>query len=680
MLSFLHKKVFIRDVLPKYFAFKNDTRSLEPLIQILKGVQNQGLESLVEYLQKNVNIAENLSYYLHSIFGQRHFNISLTEANILAENGFFPELKKRILNTILPNVENENSIWYLIDNITIRPAKDFKFLSKTSQDTFFELMRLLDFEDIVLQKFVKNELYLSVNVLAWRAIGNALDVEVLNMAPEYKDFDNPFMALQDELDIITRKFKEDCGFVLHSKSENYKQIKVYLSQCQMFIDTAYKNVNSKGISRKINISLLKIRQQLNRITDILELLVIDEPKEVRLKSKLLIYRIVQYKSHKNNISELFDDNTRLISHLITNHTAETGRHYIASDKNGFFKMFWKASGGGVIVGFLCILKMLYSYDKGSDFSHAFMYAFNYAMGFIIIYLLGFTLATKQPAMTASTMAKVLSENKDKSAHYRAFSHLIAQLFRTQFIAFVGNVLWAFPVALLLVYGIDVLLNQNLSAAKATTLLRDINPIETKPFFHASIAGVYLFISGIISGNVGNNTVYYRIPERLAKNPSLHLIFGNKFAKNLAEFYKKKWAGIISNFWFGVFLGVTGTIGKFLGVDIDIRHITFAAGNFALGLYGKNFEITTSQFFMYFGTVIMIGFFNFIVSFGLSMMLALRSRKISLGKTGDILKNIFFYFIKKPLLFFLPIPSRELDKNVQEIIRGKAIEPLVENTH
>jgi hypothetical protein len=35
-------------------------------------------------------------------FKGRPFNLSLTEANILSENAFFPELKKRILNKVLP--------------------------------------------------------------------------------------------------------------------------------------------------------------------------------------------------------------------------------------------------------------------------------------------------------------------------------------------------------------------------------------------------------------------------------------------------------------------------------------------------------------------------------------------------------------------------------------------------
>ena len=222
-----------------------------------------------------------------------------------------------------------------------------------------------------------------------------------------------------------------------------------------------------------------------------------------------------------------------MSHLITNHTAETGSQYITSSFKEYLKMFWKASGGGVIVGALCVLKMLYSYIPGSDFSHAVLYSFNYAMGFIMIYLMNFTLATKQPAMTAATMAKVLSEDQNHQRNYQDFANLVSKLFRSQFIAFVGNVLWAFPVSLAIIYGLDVLLSQNFAVEKSTKLLTDLNPFESKAILHASIAGFYLFISGIISGNVGNNSVYYKIPKRIAKNPFMNQFFGEKFTKRLS---------------------------------------------------------------------------------------------------------------------------------------------------
>jgi site-specific recombinase len=300
----------------------------------------------------------------------------------------------------------------------------------------------------------------------------------------------------------------------------------------------------------------------------------------------LIFNILSYKSHKNNISELINDSTRLISHLITNHTAETGTHYITSTGKEYMTMFYKASGGGIIVGALCVLKMLYGYIPGSDFSHAFLYSMNYAMGFVMIYLMGFTLATKQPAMTAATMTKVLSEEGNSQRNNTEFAHLVSKLFRSQFIAFVGNVLLAFPVALAIIYGLDVFFSQNLAVERSDKLLKDLDPFKSKAILHASIAGFYLFISGIISGNIGNNSVFYQIPERIAKNLSIRSFFGKKFAKGLSKYYAKNWPGIVSNFWFGVFLGATAPVGLFFGLDLDIRHITFAAGNFALGFMEK----------------------------------------------------------------------------------------------
>ena len=174
------------------------------------------------------------------------------------------------------------------------------------------------------------------------------------------------------------------------------------------------------------------------------LLVIDEEKDILHNSQKLFLNILEYKSHKNNVKELADDSTRLLSHLITNHTAETGSHYIASGKKAYVNMFWKASGGGVIVGALCVLKMMYSYSPGSEFMHAILYSFNYAMGFIMIYLMHYTLATKQPAMTAATMAKALSLGENSEKNYLAFASVVSKLFRTQFIAFIGNVLCSFP--------------------------------------------------------------------------------------------------------------------------------------------------------------------------------------------------------------------------------------------
>ncbi len=663
----LIKKDSFSIILKKYFSEENETLSLEPLSEIITSLKREDLGVFTAYLKDNSVIRKNLIHYIKNIFEERSFNLSITEADILSENAFFPEFKKRLLNKVLPPIENEKTVWFLVDNVLVTPKKDLEFFQNSPEEKMDELFRLLEIDRFIDKVNVKKELLFSLNILAWRVIGNALDVEVVKMAPEYKNFDNPFLALQNELDILNADFKEKPDFNLSSSDEIYKQIKVYLEQCLEFVNIAFKNASKYGISSKTNQSLLKIRQQLNRMSDVLKLFIIDEDRDYLINSKQLFFNILKYKSHKNNLRDLVSDSTRLMSHLITNHTAEVGTHYITSTFGSYMKMFWRASGGGVIVGALCILKMLYSYIPASDFAHALLFSFNYAMGFVMIYLMRFSLATKQPAMTAATMAKVLSEGSGRSA-YMEFAHVVSQLFRSQFIAFVGNVLLSFPVSLAIIYGLEILFKQNFAFEKSGKLLYDLDPFQSKAILHACIAGVFLFISGVISGNIGNNSVFYQIPKRIEKNPFINYFFGQRIAKQLSVYYSKNWAGIVSNFWFGVFLGATAPVGLFLGLDLDIRHITFAAGNFALGLYGKDFVISSYTFWISFSTVFVIGFCNFIVSFGLSMLLAFRSRRVEIQEAKEIFREIFRYFIRNPFRFFFPLRSL-LDEKSKKMIQG-----------
>ena len=665
-MCFKNKESF-DTVLKKYFSEPYTLGSVQPMRELFQSLKRTNFEVFLAYLKNNEEIKNNFRDYLFLLFSNKSFSKALTEANILSENAFFPELKKRISYKFLPPVEDENTISYIISKVLFNPKSDSDYIKNIKPEDGSEFFKLMEIEKISTLPKVKKELLISANILALRSVGNALEAGITKMVPEYKNFDNPFVALQSELDSLIGRFKKDKDLQIDSKDVDYKQIKIYLQQCLDFVDKAFKNACKFGISSKINQSLLKIRQQLKRIQDIIPILVVDTEEDILTNSKNLVSNTLKYNSHRNNVRELIDDSTRLISHLITSHTAETGTHYIATSPKEYLKMFWKASGGGIIVGFLCIFKMMMSYSHGSEFSHAVLYSLNYAFGFIIIYLLGFTLATKQPAMTAATMAKVLSDESSSEKNYKEFANLVAKLSRTQFIAFVGNVLWSFPVALAIIYGMDWFLEKNFAVAKADKLLKDLNPIESKAILHACIAGFFLFISGIISGNISNSSIFNQIPERISQSPFLNQVIGAKNSKKLSDFYTKHWAGIISNFWFGIFLGVIAPLGVFLGLDLDIRHITFSAGNFALALYGKGFDIDTYTFTISLVTIFLIGAFNFIVSFGLSMLLAFRSRKVNFGELTIIYKTILKYFIKNPLRFFIPLKS-ELDEASKDLIQ------------
>ncbi len=651
-MIFQGKKSY-REILINEVPLANKEDAVDVLIRLLDSLSTINGIEFNTYLKENPILLINLKAFLHQIFEGKTFNLSLTEADILTESSFIPEFKKRLLNKVLPPVEDENTIWAVVDQVVLGNRASFIFLQNLSAKEMTELFELLDYDTIITRKSIQRELIFSMEILAFRAIGNALHVEVVRMVPEYKNFDNPFIALQNELDLWMFRFKKDSTYLLSTQDEVYKQIKIYLRQCIDFVNVAFKNSAKYGISSSINQNLLKIKQQLFRMMDILEISSVDNPNEVVGKSKMLVLKILEYKSKKNNIRSLFRDSTRLISHLITTHTAQTGSHYITDGPKEYWAMFLKACGGGLIVGFLCVLKMMYGRMPGSEFHHAFLYSFNYSMGFVLIYLLQMTLATKQPAMTAATIAQTLTEGKNKTQNYYEFAHFVSKLFRSQFIAFRGNVLIVFPVALGIIYLGDVLFLENYASAKADKLLFDLDFIKSKAIIHACIAGIFLFLSGLISGNLSNNSVYFRIPQRIEKSPVFRQFLGKKNAKSLANFYETKWPGIVSNFWFGVFLGSIGPIGIFLGLDIDIRHITFAAGNLALALYGKGFDVSIQTLIMSIVTVELIGFFNFTVSFGLSLALAFRSRTLSKGETTKIFSALGKYAKKYPLRFIFP---------------------------
>ncbi len=299
--------------------------------------------------------------------------------------------------------------------------------------------------------------------------------------------------------------------------------------------------------------------------------------------------------------------------------------------------------------------------EASGFGHAFYYSLNYSLGFIAIYLMGYTLATKQPAMTAATLIKALESGMKKNAKnenkHSSFAQLFARLFRSQFIAFVGNIFMAFPVAMLGIWLIDYCFDYNIAFEKSAKLLNDLSPITSAALFHAAIAGVFLFLSGIISGNISNrnkhNQFYFRIKEHPVLKQNLGIVKTNAIAK----WFENNWPGVVSNGWFGVFLGSTASIGIFLGLNLDIRHITFASGNFALGLYGANFFVDLPTIIWGIFGIGLIGFVNFMVSFSLSLGLAFRSRNIPLLELRFLFSATWSYFKRHPAAFFFPVKDK-----------------------
>jgi len=637
-------------------ALVNTIRPKKP-----KTVEVVDISNVLHFFIENPQIKENFVVFLQSILQGRNFDSILTDAGILQDTDFIYEVKKRIFAKILPYQAPKETLQYLLNQIFFLDS-DPIWVNKIPKKQLEELFELFGFSGIyeaIDEGSVLFEVMQAMNLLSQRTSGRALESEVLKMVPEYANLESPFAAFEKELFAIENTIKQkENNFHITSSDINYKQLLVLYKQCNEFVEKAFQNSSKYGISLRVNQNLLRVKQQLYRLGVLLPLLVIDKPEEKKTKSIELAIKLIKYNCQKTNVRKLINESTQLLSYEITQHTAKTGEHYITESKTEYFKMLYAALGGGLIVGFLCIFKLLLSKLETSDFGHAFFYSLNYSFGFIVIYLLGFTLATKQPAMTAAALITALEDGLKKNSisadeKHKSFAKLFARLFRSQFIAFVGNVAMAFPVSLLGIWLIDITFHYNIAEVKWNKLLVDLSPIHSMAIFHAAIAGFFLFLSGIISGSISNRDKHFEVKYRIEEHPWLKMTFGKERTKKIANWYDKKWSGVISNFWFGVFLGSTASVGLFLGLNLDIRHITFASGNLALGLYGANYVVSNSMLFWGIFGIGIIGLVNFLVSFGLSLGLAFRSRNIPLTELRPIFSSIKRRFLSKPMSFFFP---------------------------
>ena len=476
---------------------------------------------LIKLLRENENYANGFSKYLKGILKNKKFSKILTDAGILTDADFFYEVKKRLFAKLIPDQPQKDTLEYVLNQVFFVKT-DPVWIRKIPYEQIESLFDLVKFSSIYISTAPKSplaELLFAIEVIIHRIAGRALESEVIKMVPEYENLESPFLAFQKEFALISEKLLEERKNYLQPKDLGYKQLMILHKQCIEYVQNAFKNSEKYGISLRVNQGLLRIRQQLYRLSTLLPLLVLEDGDDARKNSIKLSYDLIEYNCDKTNVRKLISESTQLLSYEVTQHTAKTGEHYITKDRNEYFKMFWTAAGGGVIVAIACILKIFLSMMDNSAFGYAFFYSLNYAFAFIGIYLCGFTLATKQPAMTASALIRALetgrkNQDVDEAEKHRAFAEFFARVFRSQFIAFVGNVVVAFPVALLGIWLIDIAFNYNLALTKWFKLINDLSPVDSLAILHAAIAGVFLFLSGIIAGSVANRDkhehIYYRI--------------------------------------------------------------------------------------------------------------------------------------------------------------------------
>ena len=256
-------------------------------------------------------------------------------------------------------------------------------------------------------------------------------------------------------------------------------------------------------------------------------------------------------------------------------------------------------------------------------------------------------------MTANTLAQSL-ERDERGIHLARLEDLIVQVWRSQFISFAGNLMMALPVAFVLsilyfqVSGVALI-----DEPASQKILEGIHPWKSGALIYAAIAGIFLFLSGLVAGWVDNRNLYMNYPERIANHPLLVSLIGSARARRVGAFIDRNMGIMAGNIVLGFCLGSTATIGEILGLPIDIRHIAFSSAEYGISLEVLGNAMPGRVVAHAALGVMLIGLINFLVSFGLSLTMALESRQIRFIETRRLLWHLLQRLIKRPIDWFFP---------------------------
>jgi len=370
--------------------------------------------------------------------------------------------------------------------------------------------------------------------------------------------------------------------------------------------------------------------------------------------------LVRNENRRNSIREFLSQGVGYLAYQIAEHKGRKGNKYITSTKAEYWAMVRSAMNGGAIISVVAIIKNLLTKLTMAPFWHGFAYSVNYSAGFVFIETSKSTLATKQPAFTASLLASSLDTRKTRKPDLQNLALTVAKVSRSQVASFFGNLIIVFPAAFFLAWLYHYTFGTKLIEGKvAEAVLQDQHPWKSPSLFYACIAGFFLFLSGIIAGYIQNKIQYSRIAERLQIHPVLRITLPIERLRRMAFYIEKNAGMIIGNVALGFFLGMAGTIGHLFGIYFDVRHITISAGNTAIAVYGLGFDhIKPFYLLTIFLGVLAIGLLNFLVSFFMAFAVAVKSRGIRLSNYPEFLKILWKYFKKNPLDFIRAPKSAE----------------------
>lgn len=654
------------EILEEISVDPNNT-SLDPLVRLVAQLRPKppsrdagvAIRELVRLLREHSRYAAALKHYLLLQMSTRRQTSLYTDIGILPNDGFFTELFRRLSYRVLPPALDDTYLLDCLERILPRhkdhvwiaavPPEDWLALHETLADAP-EPAGLVPLENAT--RDIRLEVVEAMQTLSQRIGAMGVEPDLLRAHPELEEFGSPFLMQNVEMHRFLSGMH--AWFEGGSRPEDDgSQVLVMLDQCKNVIGKIRRKALRDGTSVSLTYLLVRMSQSIDRLELLLQVSGSDR-EQVPVAALTLAKTLVRGHCQRYAVRALIASNIDLLAQNVAENASRTGEHYIAEDRREYWKMLSSSAGAGVIIGFMALFKILLTALRAAPLVESLLFGLNYAFGFMLIHVLHFTVATKQPAMTASRIAAGLHSPDGRTIDTDSLATMIQSVIRTQFVAVIGNLITVIPTAYAISLAWRQAFGSNLvSVEKAHHLLHDIDPVTSLAVPHAALAGVCLFLSGLISGYYDNKAAYTNMAGRIERLRWLRRLIGVHRQKRVATYVANNLGGLMGNFFFGFLLVSVGMTGMLLGLPLDVRHVTLSASYFAFGASALSSELGWHDIARCLTGIAAIGITNLVVSFGLALFVALRARGVRFRQGGKLALSLISLLRSRPLAFLLP---------------------------
>ena len=432
-------------------------------------------------------------------------------------------------------------------------------------------------------------------------------------------------------------------------------LRALLDACRRAAASVLPHLEAYGVSVNIVFELDQLEGRTQRIEALLDCVLAPDPVS---EGHRLLLDLVSTLAELRGVRTLFARHYSLLARQVTERSAEMGEHYITRTRKEYRSMLRRALGGGAVIAGTTFVKFAVVALGMTAFWSGFWSGANYAASFVIIMLLHWTVATKQPAMTAPALAATLPSGRASSdEELEAFVDRVAQLIRSQMAGIAGNLALCAPLVLAMQWlSIQLLGAPLVGRAEAQHVLHSITLLGPTGLY-AAFTGVLLFASSLVAGWAENWFVLHRLDSAIAWNPRIVASLGATRARRWSAWWRANVSGVAGNVSLGMLLGLVPALASFFGLPLDVRHVTLASGQLGAALGALGWPLLAEPVFWWcMAGIACTGVLNLGVSFWLAFKVALRSRGVRVQDRALIGKAIRRRLLREPMSFLWPPKS------------------------